>query len=134
MSAPGVAITHQVIQAIKNQSPEERHIIVHKLAQEIAEARTLEEAMVIRRLLLTGKKDGNVSAVHMAVAEVEKALKELEGEIDNVIFEKGVRSELVTNTVVEVLLQDHAMRQSAISLPPLLPQDHQPLDRGAVNP
>lgn len=134
VSAPGVAVTHQVIQAIKNQSPEERHIIVNKLAQEIAEARTMEEAMIVRRLLLTGKRDGDVSAVKMAVVEVDRALLELEKEIDNVIFEKRVRSELVTNTVIEVLLKDNAIRQSGISVPPMPPKDEHPLRNGAVSP
>lgn len=133
VSAPGVLITHQVIEAIRNQSASERSIIVQKLAQEVAEARAMEEAMIVRRLLLTGKKDGDVSAVKMAVDEVDRALVELEKEIDNVIFEKRVRSELVANTAIEVLLLDHAKRQSAISIPPIAPLDSRRIDDGAVD-
>lgn len=132
VSAPGVLITHQVIEAIRNQSASERSIVVQKLAQEVAEARAMEEAMIVRRMLLTGKKDGDVSAVEMAVDEVDKALIELEKEVDNVIFEKRVRSELVANTAIEVLLLDHAKRQSAISMPPVAPVDDNRMKDGAV--
>lgn len=134
VSAPGIAITHQVIEAIRNQSSAERSMVVQKLSQEIAEARTMEEAMIIRRLLLTGKKDGDVSAVKMAVTEVDKALTELDKEINNVIFEKRVRGELVTNTVIEVLLQDNAKRQRAMSMPAVMSVDEHKLEGGAVSP
>ena len=133
VSAPGVVMTLQVIEAIRNQSSSERSIIVQKLAQEIAEARVMEEAMIVRRLLLTGKKDGDVSAVKMAVEEIDKALLELESEIKNVIFEKRVRGELIANTVIEVLLQDASKRRAALSMPAVLPSDPNTLERGAVN-
>lgn len=134
VSAPGMAITFQVIEAIRNQTKPERQVIVQKLAQEIAEARIMEEAMIVRRLLLTGQKDGDVHAVKMAVDEVDKALAQLDAEINNVIFEKRVRSELVSHTVIEVLLQDNAKRQQAMSVPRALPQDDKPLADGAVAP
>ncbi len=133
VSAPGIVMTLQVIEAIRNQSASERSIIVQKLAQEIAEARIMEEAMVIRRLLLAGKKDGDISAVKMAVEEVDNALVELESEIQNVIFEKRVRGELIANTVIEVLLHDASKRRAALSMPAVLPSDSNKLERGAVN-
>jgi len=134
VSAPGIAVTHQVIEAIRNQSASERAIIVQKLSQEISEARTIEEAMIVRRLLLTGRRDGNISAVKMAVKEVDRALIELEKEINNVIYEKKTREAFVADTIIEVLLQDNAKRQSAMSLPPINPVDGHKLKGGAINP
>ncbi len=133
LSAPGIAITNQVVDAIRNLTSVERGIVTNKLAQEIAEARIMEEAMVVRRLLLSGKKDGDVSAVSMAVEEVEKALEELEKEIKNVIFEKRIRGSMVSNTVIEVLKHDNAKRQAARSLPVTPLKDDNPLDGGAVS-
>lgn len=132
VSAPGVFVTNQVIEAIRNQPSAQRRIVIQKLAQEIAESRAMEEAMIVRRFLLTGKKDGDVSAVKMAVEEIEKALKELDSEIQNVIFEKRVRNSLVADTVVEVLKQDYAQRQSALTAPPKMPTDARRIERGAV--
>jgi len=106
--------------------------VINKLAQEIAEARVMEEAMIIRRLLLAGRKEGYVSANRIAQREVTKALEELEGEISNVIFEKDSRDKFVTSIVVELLLRDNAIRQSSADTPASVPRDLRPLRNGGV--
>ena len=130
--APGVAVTVQVIDAIRNQSPREQRILIDKFAQEIAEARVMEEAMIIRRLLLAGRKEGYVAANALAQREVAQALDELDSEIRNVIFEKDVRDQFVTSTVVELLLRDNANRQSSVHTPAAVPDDTRPLKQGGV--
>jgi integrating conjugative element protein (TIGR03755 family) len=132
VDAPGIAVTLQVILAIRNQLSDERSIVINKLAQEIAEARVMEEAMIIRRLLLAGRKEGHVAANAIAQQEIIQALKELEGEITNVIFEKDARDQFVTSTVVELLLRDNAIRQSSVNTPASVPTDPRPLKNGAV--
>ncbi|WP_339672437.1 integrating conjugative element protein [Dasania marina] len=132
VEAPGIAVTLQVIKAIRNQSPDEVSIVINKLGQEIAEARIMEEAMIIRRLLLAGRKEGYVSANRIAQREVTQALEELESEINNVIFEKDARNKFVTSTVVELLLRDNAIRQSSVNTPASVPNDPRPLKNGGV--
>jgi integrating conjugative element protein (TIGR03755 family) len=132
ISAPGIAITLQVINAIQNQPADERGIIVNKLSQEIAEARVMEEAMIVRRFLLTGVKESHVAEIKMAVDEVHRALNELDSEIENVIFEKDIRTKLVTSTVIDVLIKDSAMRSSSITTPALAPEDTTRLKQGAI--
>lgn len=132
VEAPGIAVTLQVILAIRNQSPDEISIVINKLSQEIAEARIMEEAMIIRRLLLAGRKEGYVAANEIAQQEVIQALDELESEISNVIFEKDARNKFVTSTVVELLLRDNAIRQSSVNTPASAPTDPRPLKNGGV--
>ena len=132
VEAPGIAVTLQVILAIGNQSPDEISIVINKLSQEIAEARVMEEAMIIRRLLLAGRKEGYVAANGIAQQEVIQALDELESEISNVIFEKDARDKFVTSTVVELLLKDNAIRQSSVNTPASVPVDPRPLKNGGV--
>ena len=132
VEAPGIAVTLQVIQAIRNQSADEVAIVINKLAQEIAEARVMEEAMIIRRLLLSGRKEGYVAANQIAQREVVRALDELESEISNVIFEKDTRNQFVTSTVIELLLRDRAIRQSSVNTPASVPIDSRPLKNGGV--
>ena len=132
VEAPGIAVTLQVILAIRNQSPDEISIVINKLGQEIAEARVMEEAMIIRRLLLAGRKEGYVAANEIAQQEVIQALDELESEISNVIFEKDARDKFVTSTVVELLLRDNAIRQSSVNTPATVPTDPRPLKNGSV--
>lgn len=132
VEAPGIAVTLQVILAIRNQSPDEISIVINKIGQEIAEARVMEEAMIIRRLLLAGRKEGYVAANEIAQQEVIQALDELESEISNVIFEKDARDKFVTSTVVELLLRDNAIRQSSVNTPATVPTDPRPLKNGGV--
>lgn len=133
VSAPAIIVTLQLINAIQNQEATERGILLSKLAQEIAEARIMEQAMIIRRLMLSGIKEGNVAAIQMAVEEVDRALAELDDEINNVIFEKNVRNQFVADTAVQILLKDNATRTSSLNTPRLRPRDDRSLERGAIN-
>lgn len=132
IEAPGIAITLQVILAIRNLPEREQGLFMHKFAQEIAEARIMDQAMIIRRLLLAGRKEGNVSSNSIAQEEVAVALEELETEIANVIFEKDTRNKFVTNTVVELLLRDNATRQASLNTPAAVPVDPRPFENGGV--
>lgn len=132
VEAPGIAVTLQVILAIRHLPDREQSIVLGKLAQEIAEAQVMEEAMIVRRLLLAGRKEGYVAANRLAQDEVATALEELDGEIRNVIFEKDARNRFVTSTVVELLLRDNAARQASVTAPASAPVDPRPLDNGVV--
>ena len=132
VEAPGIVMTLQVINAIQNQPPDEQRIFINKIAQEIAEARVMEEAMIVRRLLLAGKKEGHVKANILAQQEVDNALIELEKEINNVIFEKDARSQFVAATIIELLQRDNASRQSSINTGISREIDEKPLVDGAV--
>ncbi|TDF42464.1 integrating conjugative element protein [Alteromonadaceae bacterium M269] len=134
VSAPGIVLTAQVIRAIQNLPSVERGIVVQKLSQDIAEAQVMEKAMLVRRFLLTGVKEAHVVAIKMAVKEVERAVEALDEEIRNVIFEKDIRTHLVTQTVMDLLIKDAAMRSASITVPALSPNDETPLKRGAVKP
>ena len=132
IQAPSIAITLQVIEALRNMPDDEQGIFIQKIAQEISEARIMEEAMIIRRLLLAGRKEGYVARNKLALEEVNRALGELESEIDNVIFEKDTRNKLVATTVIELLQRDNANRQSSLTTPVLKQVDPRPLDNGVV--
>ncbi len=132
VEAPGIAITLQVVLAIRNLPPQEQSILINKFSQEIAEARVMEEAMIIRRLLLAGRKEGYVAANKIAQNEITLALDELDSEIRNVIFEKDIRNQFVTSTVIGLLLRDNATRQSSVNTPAAVSSDSRPLKNGGV--
>jgi len=92
----------------------------------------MEEAMIIRRLLLAGRKEGYVAANKIAQNEITLALDELDSEIRNVIFEKNIRNQFVTSTVIELLLRDNATRQSSVNTPAAVSSDSRPLKNGGV--
>jgi hypothetical protein len=134
VSAPGVAITRQVIETIRQTSSTEQALVIGRLAHEIAAARTIEKGLLARRVLLTGRQVPEVQAVDDAMNETNRAMTELEQEIDNLLFETRVRREMVSETVTVLLEWDAARREQSRLRPGVPLEDSQPLEKGRVRP
>lgn len=134
VTAPGVAVTRQVIEAIQEMPPSEQGLIAGRLVAEIATARTLERALMARRLLLSGRQVPEVYAARVAREHADTAVTELDREIDNLLFETRVRREVVSDTVVVLLQRAAARRQASMSVPTVPVIDPTPLKDGRVEP
>jgi integrating conjugative element protein (TIGR03755 family) len=132
VTAPGVAITRQVIEAIREMPASEQGLIVGRLVAEISTARTVEKALFARRLLLTGRQVPAVYATAVAGEHVEASIAELDKEIDNLLFETRVRREVVSETVATLLQRAAARRQAALTTPHVPTVDPRPLSQGRV--
>ena len=132
ITAPGVAITRQVIEAIRAMPASEQGLIMGRLVSEISTARTIEKALLARRLLLTGRQVPEVYATDVAREHADTAIVELDKEIENLLFESRVRKEIVSNTVALLLARAAAKRHSALSLPTVKPLDPNPVRHGRV--
>nr|MCH9662086.1 integrating conjugative element protein [Gammaproteobacteria bacterium] len=133
VSAPGVLLNKQVVTALRRTPEPERSALINKLASESAMARVLEKAMLMRRLLLSGMREPNVAS-SPAPKHILETLGILDQEINNVLFEKRIRTELVSSTA-KLLLEHQAKlgnRARADQLP--LDVDDQPLTDGAKLP
>ncbi|MGH8569248.1 MAG: integrating conjugative element protein, partial [Gammaproteobacteria bacterium] len=106
-------------------------LFIGKFAGQVALERTVERALLARRMLLTGMRDPHVSATP-APRQLEPFLAELEREIDNLVFETRVRREIASRTA-ELLLRDEGSRR-AESRGLVPPRDPQRLDEGSVRP
>ena len=97
VSSDDILVTGELIEAIQAMEPTEQSIIIGKLASEIAMTRTLGRAILIRRLLLTGKREPNVDKTP-AIQYIEDSVAQLDREIDGILFEAQVRQALLANT------------------------------------
>ncbi|MCH9006195.1 MAG: integrating conjugative element protein [Proteobacteria bacterium] len=132
ITAPGVAITRQVIEAIRDMPETEQSLIVGRLVSEISTARTIEKALFARRLLLSGRQVPEVYATQVAREHADTSIAELDREIDNLLFETRVRREVVSATVVTLLQRAAARRQASLNVPSVPTIDPQPLQNGRV--
>ena len=132
ITAPGVAITRQVIEAIRNMPATEQSLIVGRLVSEISTARTIEKALFARRLFLSGRQVPEVYATEVAREHADTSIAELDREIDNLLFETRVRREVVSDTVVTLLQRAAARRQASLNVPSVPTIDPQPLNQGRV--
>jgi integrating conjugative element protein (TIGR03755 family) len=111
ISAPGVAIGREVVDALRELPPFERSIAMQRLTKEIALARTIDKALTVRNLLLTSITLPEVTAATVAVAEAQKKVSTLNRYIDDLLFENRVRKEVVSDTAT-ALLQAYRTVQS----------------------
>src|SRR5690606_5514075 len=103
-----------------------------RLVSEISMARTVEKALLARRLLLSGRQVPEVYATDVAREHADTAVAELNREIDNLLFETRVRREVVSDTVVTLLQRAAARRQASLAIPGVPTVDPQPLRNGRV--
>ncbi len=133
VSALGVMLNADVIAALQQTPNPERAALINKLSSEAAMARVLEKAVLLRRLLLSGMREPNV-ANSPAPKHILETLGILDQEIENVLFEKRIRTELVSSTA-NLLLQTQAKKANR-SREAQLPSgvDQQPIHDGAATP
>ena len=132
VTAPGVAITRQVIEAIREMPASEQSLIMGRLVAEISTARTVEKALFARRLLLTGRQVPEVYATEVAREHADISITELDKEIENLLFETRVRKEVVSDTIATLLQRAAARRQASLNTPRVPVIDPRPLSNGRV--
>ena len=132
VTAPGVAITRQVIEAIREMPATEQGLIIGRLVAEVSQARIVEKALYARRLLLSGRQVPEVYATEVAREHADIAIAELDREIESLLFETRVRREVVSETVVILLRRAAARRQAALNVRQASPLDPKPLKGSRV--
>ena len=134
VSAPGIAITRQVVESIQTLPQTERHIVVERLATEIAVARTVEKAFLARRTLKSGGQLPEVHANSVAKEHVEQIVEDLDSEIERLVFENRIRKELVSDTVQKLLIRNENRNSESLGVPESGRRDPNPLLDGRVKP
>lgn len=133
VEAPGIGISTSVIEAIRDLPGSDRSLVIGKLAGEIATARTLDKALLLRRLLISGSQTPEIKA-SPAPGELREKLDRLNDDIDNLLFETRARREIVSRTTTTLLRLKQARDAGAIGHPsPVRPRNPHPMDDfGAV--
>jgi hypothetical protein len=101
-SSNDVLITASIINAIKDLPLTEQSIVTGKLASEVGVSKTLEAAVYLRRMLLAGKREPNIVKT-AAVNHIDDVIKELDRDVDEILFEKRMHQEFVSNTALALL-------------------------------
>ena len=132
VSAPGIAITRDVIKSINALPVTEQKIVIDRLVAEIAVARTVEKAFLARRLVKSGSSIPEVQANPVAREHVDQVVRELDAEINRLAFEAQIRKDLVSNTVTNLLKRHDLREKSSLSVPERDRRDPHPLIDGRI--
>jgi integrating conjugative element protein (TIGR03755 family) len=133
VSSPGTLMTREVIEAIRKlPTAQEQAVAMGKLAGEAATALNLERALMLRRLLLTGRMEPNIFASE-AGDDIEQAIVTLTRDIDNVLYEARVRREVFAQTSGVLLDLSRAVDGEGRVSAPARTHDVKPVQNGAVH-
>lgn len=130
-SAPGVSISREVVDAMREMPQVERSLAVSRLAREVALSRTIDKALTVRNLLLTGLTIPEAN-VPVAQNEARKKVEELNRYIDDLMFESRVRKEIVSNTASALLDAYRSTRSQSTTNGTQSLADPRPLTDGRV--
>ena len=133
VAAPGVAISAPVIQALRRLPPLDRSVLLGRLISEITTARVVEKALMLRRLLLSGQRVPEIQAAGVALKELQRAVGEIEREIDNLMFERQVRQGLVSQTAAILLRRDNQILTESFGQPRRPATDPYRIRDGAIS-
>ncbi len=131
-SAPDVFVTRQVIEVLQGMEATDASIFLSKLTDEIAISRVINDALLVKQTLQTGKNEANVRALDASVEDTEKTVAAIDAEIESILNEARIKKELLSSTLSEVLIKGRAENTVSRGIEKLPPKDKFPLDRGVI--
>lgn len=114
VSSQGLMITPEVINAIRNMTPQEQAIAVGKVASDVSLQNTINEALLLRRMLIAGTFTKPVQTNKSALTTVKNTIARLDKDIQSLMFEVNVRKQLGTDTLSTLLNMGTGQAQTAL--------------------
>ncbi|MDE1485162.1 integrating conjugative element protein [Xenorhabdus bovienii] len=103
-------VTRGVIQSLKRDP--DNSALVQRLAGELAMSDTVEMALTMRRMLMTGQSEPNAANQTQAMEVGDRRIGMLDREINALKNEMELRREISNNTVLTIIERDHQRTMS----------------------
>lgn len=131
VSAPGVMINTSIINSIHQKAPVTQSILINKLGQEVATAKTIDKALLARQILQEGSQVPAIYGNKAAQDTLKNSISHLDKAIDTLLFNVRVRKELVSDTASQILntTQTEQLNNSTIQTSG---ENHPVMDQGAL--
>ncbi len=130
-SAPGVLVTRDLVDALRGLPKAEQAIAVERISQEVALARTIDRALLVRQMLITGLSIPEALPDPVS-DEVQKKIVQVNRAIDDLMYEVRVRKEVVSSSASTIVDAYRGSRASSGSNAPVAPAEKRPLVDGRV--
>ena len=129
---PDVAMSTDVVRAIRELPADIQAISAQRLAKEIALARTIEKALAVRSVLISGMSLPEVQKREPAMAVAKAKADLLTQYIQDLMFESRVRREMVSDTASSLLQAYQGRRALSAPVPTQPPADKNIMNNGRV--
>jgi integrating conjugative element protein (TIGR03755 family) len=130
-SAPGVLVTRDLVDALRALPKPEQAIAVDRLGQEVALARTVDRALLVRQMLTTGQTIPEALPDQVA-GDLQTKIAEVNRAIDDMLYGIRVRREVVSTSANTLLSAYRAAKAASAANAPIVPNESRPLIDGQV--
>ena len=113
ISANGLAITPRVIDGLRNLDKSGQALYINRISQDIAIQNLIDEALMLRRVLIAGSQAQVVQNLQPALNAVNESVARLNKDIKNLLFEHQVRKQMTSNTMQTLLAQMSSNEENA---------------------
>lgn len=115
VSSNEMMATVNLINGIRNKDSEEQAIAISKWSQDVALQNVVDEALLMRRVLIAGSQTKPVHNLKPAMNMVTTSLNQLDKDIQNILFQFKVRKELMTNTAEAIIGDQQQSEAEAVN-------------------
>jgi integrating conjugative element protein (TIGR03755 family) len=134
VSAPGIMITRELVEAVRDLPEDaDRLLVVGRLAADAAIAQSVEKALALRRMLLSGQRVPEIGGSQPAAEHIRRAIAEVDKEIESLLYEHDIRKRMLSGTAEAVLGGRYADEKTSAQQPAKAEQGGRLL-RGKVEP
>ena len=95
--------TPSLIEGIRNKDKQDQVIAISKWSQDVALQNAVDEALLLRRILIAGSQTKPVHNLKPALTTIQRVISQLNKDIQNILFQFQVRKELMTNTAQTII-------------------------------
>lgn len=111
LDGSSINVTRSVIETLRDDN--ERVVLVSRLASEMALSRTIEEAMMARRIILAGRKEPNIAKNEPVQSKIMDQIDELDMELNQIKLEYDMRKSIAGNTLL-IIQERKSQREKGI--------------------
>lgn len=111
LKGSSVNVTRSVIETLREDN--ESVVLVNRLASEMALSRTIEEAMMARRIILAGRKEPNIAKNEQVQSKITSQIEELDVELNQIKLEYDMRKSIAGNTL-SIIQERKLQRQQGV--------------------
>ncbi len=115
ISSNELMATPDLINGIKLHNKQDQALAVSKWSQDVALQNTVDEALLMRRILIAGSQTKPVHNLKPATTAVNHAINQLNTDIKNILFQFQVRRALMTNTAETIMGTQQNREASAVA-------------------
>lgn len=115
VSSNELMATVNLIEGIRNKDAEDQAIAISKWSQDVALQNVVDEALLMRQVLIAGSQTKPVHNLKPAMSMVTTSLNQLDKDIQNILFQFNVRKALMTNTAEAIIGDQQQAEASAVN-------------------